>query len=83
MSCSLATVPTSLAGIVHEHDLHEQVSGGAVDDTVNGPQQGTPRLVVEHDDDAGVGQVVLEHLGLTAERTDTKKDAQETSQPTI
>lgn len=67
------SLPTSLAGIVDEHDLHEQVSGRAVDDTVNSPQQGAPRLIVKHDDNAGVGQVVLVHLGLAADRTTRRK----------
>lgn len=43
------------------------MSGRAVDDTVNCPQQGAPRLVVKHDDNAGVWQIVWIHLGLTAD----------------
>lgn len=65
---------TSLAGVVDEHDLHEQVSGRAVDDAVNCPQQGAPRLVVKHYDDAGVWQVIWIHLGLTADEATGKKN---------
>lgn len=61
-----ARLLTSLAGIVHEHDLHEQVSGGAVDDAVDGPQQGAPGLIVKDDHNAGVGHVVGIHLGFAA-----------------
>lgn len=60
-------LPTSLAGIVDENDLHKQVSGRAVDDTVNCPQQGAPSLVVKHNDNAGVWQVIWIQLGLTAD----------------
>ncbi len=68
----LQQLPTSLAGIVDQHDLHQQVSGRAVDDTVNRSQQGAPRLVVKHDDDAGVRQVIWMHLGLTADGAKVK-----------
>lgn len=44
------------------------MSRGAVDDTVNSPQQGAPRLVVKYDDNAGVGQVIWVDFGLTADR---------------
>lgn len=56
---------TSLTGIIYQNNLHQQMSRRAVDDTVNGPQQGAPRLVMKHDDDAGVGQVIWVHLGFT------------------
>lgn len=42
--------------------------GRAINDAVNGPQQGAPRLVVKHDDNAGARQVVRVHLGFTANR---------------
>lgn len=75
-------LPTSFAGIVDEHDLHEQVSWRAADDTVNRPQQGAPRLVVKHNDDAGVWQVIWIHLGLTAdEATGEKKKLNQESWP--
>lgn len=32
------TVPTSLTGIVHQHQLLQQAAGRAVDDTVHGAQ---------------------------------------------
>ena len=61
-------VPTSLAGVVHQQDLQQQVAGRACDDAVHRPQQGAPRLVVEHDHDAGGREVVGEHLALTPGR---------------
>lgn len=69
----MCKLPTSLAGIINEHDLHQQVSRRAVDDTVNGPQQGAPRLIVEHNDDAGVWKVIWIHLGLTSDEVPFKK----------
>lgn len=57
---------TSLAGIVHEHDLHEQVSGGAVNDAEDGAQQGAPGLIVKDNHNAGVGHVIGIHLRFTA-----------------
>ena len=40
---------------------------GAVGDAVDGPQQGRPALIVEGDDDAGVGKVLQVQLRLAAE----------------
>lgn len=65
---------TSLAGVVHQHDLHQQVPRRPVDGAVDGPQQRAPRLVVEDDDDAGVGQVVRVDLGLAAENEAVKQN---------
>lgn len=65
---------TSLAGVVHKHDLHQQVPRRSVDDAVDGPQQRAPRLVMEDDDDAGVGQVVRVDLGLAAENKAVKQN---------
>ena len=42
--------------VVDEDDLSEQVRGHGVDDAVHGPQQRGERLVVEDDDDGGVGE---------------------------
>lgn len=61
-----ATSDTSLAGVVHQQDLEQQMSGGAVNDAVDRPQQRAPGLVVEHDNDAGVGQLIWVNLGLAA-----------------
>lgn len=61
---------TSLAGVVHEHDLHQQVSGGAVDDAVDGAQQGAPGLVVKDNHNAGAGHVVGIHLCFTADEAE-------------
>lgn len=65
---------TSLAGVVHQHDLHQQVPRRPVDGAVDGPQQRAPRLVVEDDDDTGVGQVVRVDLGLAAENEAVKQN---------
>lgn len=64
---------TSLAGIVHEHDLHEQVSGGAVNDAVDGAQQGAPGLIVKDNHNAGVGHVVGIHLCFTADEAEQRQ----------
>ena len=42
--------------IVDEDDLLDEVVGAAVEDGDDGPQQRRPRLVVEGDDDARLGQ---------------------------
>lgn len=77
VSCSVASpqfqIQTSLAGVVDQHDLHKQVSGRAVDDTVDGPQQRAPSLVVKHNDNAGVGKVVWVDFSLTADSDMGKK----------
>lgn len=57
---------TSLAGVVHQHDLHKQLSGRAVNDAVDGAQQGAPGLIVKDNHNAGVGHVIGIHLGFTA-----------------
>lgn len=64
---------TSLAGVVHEHDLHEQVSGGAVNDAVDGAQQGAPGLIVKDNHNAGAGHVIGIHLGFTAEEAEGRE----------
>lgn len=56
---------TSFAGVIDEDDLLEHVARGAVDDAVHGAQQRAPGLVVEHNNNAGCGQVVCIHLRLT------------------
>ncbi len=47
-----------------QNDFVEQLPGRPVDDGVDGPEQGGPGLVVEDDDDAGVGQRGRIRLGL-------------------
>lgn len=46
-----------LAGVVHEDDLLDELLRGHPDDAVDGPEQRGPRLVVEHDHDAGGGEL--------------------------
>lgn len=48
--------PTSVTEVVHEHNLGDQLWGWAVQHAVDGAQEGRPALIVEGDDDAGVGQ---------------------------
>lgn len=50
------TGPTSVTEVIHQHDLGDQLRRGAVQHAVDGAEQGGPALVVEGDDDAGVGQ---------------------------
>lgn len=56
---------TSLAGIVHQDNLLQERVRRAVDDRVDSSQQRAPRLVVEHNDYAGAGQVIWIQLVLT------------------
>lgn len=48
--------PTSVTEVVHEHNLGNQLRGRAVQHAVDGAQKGGPALIVEGDDDAGVGE---------------------------
>lgn len=57
---------TSVAEVVHQDDLGDEVLRRAAGDTVYGPEQRRPALVVEGDDDAGVGQFLQVQLLLAA-----------------
>ncbi len=57
---------TFVAEVVHEDDLGDELRRRAVEDAVNGAQQRRPALVMEGDDDAGVGKIFCVQLGLTA-----------------
>lgn len=48
--------PTSVTEVVHQDNLGDQLRGRAVQHAVNGAEKGGPALVVEGDDDAGVGE---------------------------
>lgn len=48
---------TFVAEVVHEDDLGDELRRRAVEDAVNGAQQRRPALVMEGDDDAGVGKI--------------------------
>lgn len=50
-------ITTFIAEVVDKQYLLEELRRCSVDDRVNGPQQRAPALVVEHYDDAGLGQV--------------------------
>ena len=54
--------PTSVAVVIHQDDFVDEVVGGPVGDGGDGPEQGGPALVVEGDDDAGVGKPVQVQL---------------------
>ena len=41
--------------VVDQKNLLEEISGAPVHDAVHGPEEDAPPLVVEHDDDAGLG----------------------------
>lgn len=48
--------PTSVTEVIHQDNLGNQLRGRAVQHAVNGAEEGGPALVVEGDDDAGVGE---------------------------
>ena len=45
--------PTCGAGVIHHNDLRKQGGGRGMQNAVHRAQERRPRLVVEHDDDAG------------------------------
>lgn len=57
---------TFVAEVVDQDDLGYELRGGAVEHAVNSPQQRRPALVMERDDDAGVGQLLCVQLLFTA-----------------
>lgn len=57
---------TFVAEVVDQDDLSYELWRRAVEHTVNRPQQRRPALVVEGDDDAGVGQLLGVELLFTA-----------------
>lgn len=63
---------TLVAEVVDEHDLGQELRRRAVQDAVNGAEERRPALVVEGDDDAGVGEVFGIQLRLTAAHTHTQ-----------
>lgn len=64
---------TLLAEVVHEDDLLQESPGRCVQDAVYGSQEGGPGLVMETEDDAGCGQVVLRVLLQTPTGMQTRK----------
>lgn len=48
--------PTSVTEVIDEHNLGDQLRGRAVQHAVHGAEEGGPALIVEGDDDAGVGE---------------------------
>lgn len=71
----LGSALTSIAVVVHQYDLGNQVIGGPVNDAVDGAEKRTPALVVERDNDAGVGEVLQVQLLLTADGQRGEGDA--------
>ncbi|GFT39344.1 hypothetical protein NPIL_155081 [Nephila pilipes] len=61
---------THIREIVHQYNLLYEVGRRSIQDTVDCPQEHTPGLVVEADDDAGRGEVVVVLLLLTPEKAD-------------
>lgn len=64
---------TSVAVVIHQNDLGDQVIWGPVYNAVNGAEKRTPALVMERDDDAGVGKILQVQLLLTADRREEKE----------
>lgn len=60
---------TFVAEVVDQDDLGEELRRRAVEHAVDGPQQRGPALVVERDDDAGVGQLLRVQLPFAAAQT--------------
>lgn len=63
--------PTSITEVVNQHNLGDQLRGRAVQHAVDGAQQGGPALIVEGDDDAGVGERLQVALAVAARERDT------------
>lgn len=57
---------TFVAEVVDQDDLGYEVWRRAIQHAVNGPEQRRPALVVERDDDGGVGQLLCIQLVFTA-----------------
>lgn len=70
-----ALIFTVLAGVVHQDDLLQEDGRGGVQDTVHGPKQGAPGLIVKHDDHTGgwQGGATLEGLLYTPVAKKKKK----------
>lgn len=60
---------TFVTEVVHQYDLSDELRGRAIEHAVYCPEQGRPTLVVEWDDDAGVGQLLPIQLLFTAKHT--------------
>lgn len=65
------SVRTFVAEVVHQDDLCDELRRRAVEHAVDGPEQRRPALVVERDDDAGVGQLLCVQLLSAAANTHT------------
>lgn len=72
-----------LAEVVHEDDLLQESPGRCVQDAVYGSQEGGPGLIMETEDDAGCGQVVLRVLLQTPTGMQTRKPWEERPQEVI
>ncbi len=57
---------TFVAEVIDQDDLGDELWRRAVENAVNGPQQRRPALVMERDDDAGVGEFLCVQLLFTA-----------------
>ncbi|GAA6065424.1 uncharacterized [Tachysurus ichikawai] len=65
---------TSIAVVIHQNDLGNQVIWSSVCDTVDGAEKRTPALVMERDNDTGVGEILQIQSLLTADGRDKKKE---------
>lgn len=66
---SVCALCTFVAEVVDQDDLGYELWGRAIQHAVNRPEQRRPALVVERDDDRGVGQLLCIQLVFTATQT--------------
>lgn len=64
---------TSIAVVIHQDDLRNQVIWSSVYNAVYGAEKRTPALVMERDNDTGVGEILQVQLLLTADRQREKE----------
>lgn len=67
---------TSIAVVIHQNDLSNQVIWSSVYDAVHSAQKRTPAFVMEWDNDTGVGEILQVQFLLTADRHREKKNRQ-------
>ena len=75
------SAPTFVAEVVDQDDLGDELWRRAVENAVDRPEQRRPALVVEGDDDAGVGELLCIQLPLAAAKRTQKTRSIHSSGP--